>query len=37
MAQNTLLKAGFDDVYHLAGDMPGWQRDGLAVELASAP
>jgi len=37
MAQNTLRKAGFEDVYHLVGDMPGWQRDGLAVELASVP
>jgi len=37
IAQNTLSKAGFRDVYHLVGDMAGWRRDSRAVETAAAP
>jgi rhodanese-related sulfurtransferase len=37
IAQNTLAKAGFRDVYHLVGDMAGWRRDSRAVETVAVP
>ncbi len=32
MAQTTLTKAGFLNVYHLTGDMAGWRNAGLSME-----
>lgn len=31
-AESVLRQAGFEEVYHLEGDMGGWQRNGLPVE-----
>ena len=30
-AQNTLVKAGFTNVYHLTGDMNAWRQAGLPM------
>lgn len=37
MARKVLAKAGFERVYHLAGDMAGWRRDGLPLDTGTAP
>ncbi|MHC4425279.1 MAG: rhodanese-like domain-containing protein [Planctomycetota bacterium] len=33
MAQRTLTKAGFSNVYHLTGDMAGWRDAGLSMDV----
>ncbi len=35
MAQNTLTKAGFPNVYHLTGDMTAWRDAGQPTVAAS--
>ena len=37
IAQNALIKAGFERVYHLVGDMAAWRRENHAVEPATGP
>jgi phage shock protein E len=32
MAQQALIRAGFSNVVHLAGDMSGWRANGLPTE-----
>ena len=32
IAEKTLKDAGFSDIYHLAGNMPGWREAGLPIE-----
>ena len=32
MAESALTEKGFTDLYHLAGDMQGWQKANLPVE-----
>ncbi|MEO1375755.1 MAG: rhodanese-like domain-containing protein [Cyanobacteria bacterium J06635_10] len=34
IAEETLKKAGFTEVLHLEGDMSGWRKRGLKVELS---
>ena len=34
MAQATLTKSGFPNVYHLTGDMAAWRNAGLATRTA---
>ena len=36
MAQTTLAKSGFSNVYHLTGDMAAWRNAGLATRTAGA-
>ena len=31
-AQSALVKAGFSNVYHLAGDMHAWRQAGLPID-----
>lgn len=36
LAAESLERAGFD-LYHLRGDMPGWERQGLPLASGTAP
>jgi rhodanese-related sulfurtransferase len=33
VAKKVLLEAGFKNVFHLDGDMSGWQKRGLPIEV----
>jgi len=36
VAQSALVKAGFSNVYHLAGDMHAWRQAGLPMDTPGA-
>jgi phage shock protein E len=35
MSQNALVEVGFNNVYHLIGDMLAWRQAGLSMDTPS--
>lgn len=36
IAENSLKAAGIDNIVHLSGDMVGWRKSGLPIEIPEA-